>query len=101
MSNDPYLDGVLGAATVEGVQGQGVITSVKVSDIDLPKPLGTENDAVTYSISLPTSKNCTATPPSTRTMRASRLFPVTSMTRQCTSCTFGLSKMRSKQDPET
>jgi beta-glucosidase len=45
ISNDPYLDGVLGAATVEGVQGQGVITSVKVSDIDLPKPLGTENDA--------------------------------------------------------
>lgn len=32
-SNDPYLDGVLGAATVEGVQGQGVITSVKVSDM--------------------------------------------------------------------
>lgn len=33
ISNDPYLDGVLGAATVQGVQGQGVITSVKVSDI--------------------------------------------------------------------
>lgn len=33
ISNDPYLDGALGAATVQGVQGQGVITSVKVSDI--------------------------------------------------------------------
>ncbi|KAJ5586825.1 uncharacterized protein N7459_002590 [Penicillium hispanicum] len=28
-SNDPYLSGAIAAATVEGIQGQGVITSVK------------------------------------------------------------------------
>lgn len=30
-SNDPYLGGIIAAATVQGTQEQGVITSVKVS----------------------------------------------------------------------
>lgn len=30
-SNDPYLGGAIAAATVQGTQEQGVITSVKVS----------------------------------------------------------------------
>ncbi|KAK9431764.1 hypothetical protein V1505DRAFT_367805 [Lipomyces doorenjongii] len=30
-SSDPYLGGAISAATVQGIQGQGVLTSVKVS----------------------------------------------------------------------
>lgn len=30
-SNDPYLSGVLAAQTIDAVQSQGVITSLKVS----------------------------------------------------------------------
>lgn len=81
-SADPYLSGVLAAETVQGVQSQNVMTSVKVCHPDRA-----DEDEVSdgSSITLAMSRSSTA-----RWMETSRPCLRTLTTRRCTSCIYGV-----------